>query len=119
MPNIMSTIRGHYQISNIFINTPFGWNSKVDSLRLIWAVDSLGNGQFKEFTTIKGFNNPFNRTHRQPSFSLLNGNELRFIQSASEPISLFDIQGKRILLSTRPILSYGIFIYKTEGNILP
>ena len=106
------------QISNLAIHASVGMQTRVDSLRIVWAVDSQGTGQFKDFTNIKSINKYFGNIEKQPSFNRRNGNGLRFFQSSGGRISIFDVRGRQfqILPNSWRVMPKGVFIYKSDNS---
>jgi hypothetical protein len=110
------------QISDIFINPypPLPLQNKVDSLRILWAVDSLGNGKFDLTASIKNKNISKPATHR--NFRL---NSIESIINSNSEAVFFSPTGKRVRPSTvmrSGCNPSGVFLYRVaalgKGNCL-
>jgi hypothetical protein len=99
------------QVSHLFISPGLGIRTRMDSLRIYWAVDSLGNGKFSALTNVKR-KKTSGSNKSQLSFMRISDNYLKNNNSCNQ-ISLFDMQGKCINKTPQ---TTGVFIYKIIEN---
>jgi hypothetical protein len=81
------------QVAKLFINQTIGIQTRMDSLRLLWDVDSLGNGKFTSSTGVKEIKKNACNNKSQLPFTKINPHYLKNNYSGGQ-LSLFDMQGK-------------------------
>ena len=100
------------QVSSQIINIPFGGSSRVDTIKILWATDSCGNGKFLPGTTIdKNNKSPSKGLRPSPAFHPSFGVRSLADLKRGEAISVFDMRGRR-----SPSIAYrlpaGVFLLK-------
>ena len=86
------------QFSHVYINfyDPIpGGTTRVDSIRLLWAVDSLGNGIFRPTSAIKGDFPPSPKTGKQ-YFNSGNIKTIRDLINSGRRVELYNPAGKLV-----------------------
>lgn len=110
------------QISKIYLKGNIN-NQYIDSLEILWAVNSLGNGKFDQTTRIKPINKPAGKTGKRELFRLNSKESINNILRSGFHIDLFNPLGKQVSFQTGisdvDRLPPGVLIYRIDNSGQP